>query len=128
MRNLAQSRAVEVIVDRFVIPLPNGRSLSISTDQLRRVARGLGESHLALATGRQEPPIVSALLALPPGQRGDALNVVLRRFADKQDVETIAQTSGLTPWQVWQLEESFHQALLAAQPVAVGRFVAVPVT
>jgi hypothetical protein len=104
-------------VDRFVLPLPHGRSLTLLPEQLRRVARGLGDESLAWAADhdQQEPPIVQALRAIPTTQRSDALNVVLRRFGDKQDVETIAQSSGLNPWIVWRLEESFRQALAEVQ-------------
>jgi Mlc titration factor MtfA (ptsG expression regulator) len=104
-------------VDQFVLPLPNGRSLTLLPEQLRRVARGLGDESLARSAGhdQQEPPIVLALRELPTAQRSDALNVVLRRFGDKQDVETIAQSSGLNPWMVWRLEESFRQALAEVQ-------------
>jgi len=104
-------------VDRFSVPLPNGRSLTLLSEQLRRVARGLGDESLALVADgdQQEPAVVAALRALPAMQRSDALNVVLRRFSDKQDVETIAQISGLNSWTVWQLEEAFRQALASVQ-------------
>jgi hypothetical protein len=108
---------VGVVVDRFSIPLSNGRSLTLLSEQLRRVARGLGDESLALVADndQEEPPIVAALRALPAMQRSDALNVVLRRFSDKQDVETIAQISGLNSWMVWQLEEAFRQALASVR-------------
>ena len=104
-------------MDRLVLPLPNGRSLTLLPEQLRRGARGLGDESLAWTADHDqpEPPIVQALRALPTAQRSDALNVVLRRFGDKQDVETIAQLSGLNPWLVWRLEDSFRQALAEVQ-------------
>lgn len=118
-------------MDRFLLPLPNGRSLTLLSEQLRRVARGLGDESLARTSDhdQQEPPIVTALRALSTSQRSDALNVVLRRFGDKQDVETIAQISGLNPWMVWRLEESFRQALAEVQrsrPLAGRQLMAAP--
>ena len=118
-------------MDRFVLPLPNGRSLTLLPEQLSRVARGLGDESLAWTTDQDPrvPLIVTALRSLPTSQRSDALNVVLRRFGDKQDVETIAQTSGLNPWMVWRLEESFRQALAEVQrsrPLAGQQLLAAP--
>ena len=118
-------------MDRFLLPLPNGRSLTLLPGQLRRVARGLGDESLASTADhdQQEPPIVKARRALLTAQRSDARNVVLRRFCDKQDVESIAQISGLNPWMVWRLEESFRQALAEVQrsrPLAGQQLLAAP--
>ena len=95
----------------YRIPLPHGRSADISAEQIRSIARGLGEEgNLARGSGRS-PAVVQALEALPAEQRADALAVALRRFGEKQDVESIAQACGLSAWRVWQLEEAFRQAL-----------------
>ena len=97
------------------IALPNGRSLSLSDDQLRRIAQGLGNPFDAPLGNGRASPIVEALGALPADQRADALAVVLSRFAEKQDLETISHSRGLSPWRVWQLEEAFRRALAEAQ-------------
>ena len=98
-------------MDQYRIGLLNGRSLELSADQVRRIATGLGE-HLELSTENgRDPPIVEALRVLPPAQRADALAVVLLRFGEKQDIETISHACGLSPWEVWQLEEAFRRAL-----------------
>ena len=65
------------------------------------------------------PSIIRALQALPAEQRAEALAVILKRFAEKQDVETIAHARGLSPWQVWQLEEAFRRALAEANRLPV---------
>jgi hypothetical protein len=88
----------------------------VSAEQLRRIGRGLGEQGGAEPAAGQDPPIVEALRALPPTQRADALAVALLRFGEKQDVESISQTCGLSPWEVWQLEESFRRAVAEARP------------
>ncbi len=98
-------------MDRYRIDLPHGRSLELSADQLRRIATGLGDQPDAPPGDGQGPPIVEALRSLPAAQRADALTVALQRFGDKQDVETISRTCGLSPWQVWQLEAAFRRAL-----------------
>lgn len=108
---------MEVSVDRvqtrglYSIALPNGRSSDISAEQLRRIARGMGDHYDEPRGPDRSPPIVEALESLLPERRADALTVALLRFGGKQDVESIAQTSGLSAWQVWQLEEAFRQAL-----------------
>jgi len=107
-------------VDRYRIPAPNGRAVEIGADQLRRIARGLGDHLDALSDDGQVPPIVRALCSLPISQRADALAVALHRFGDKQDVETISQACGLSPWQVWQYEEAFRRAVVEAQVPALG--------
>jgi CHAD domain-containing protein len=101
-------------VDQYSIPLSNGRSLSVSADQLRRIARGLG-GQLDAQVGNQDSAIVRALKALPPSKRADALSVVVLRFGEKLDIESIALQRNLTSWQVWELEESFRRALADAQ-------------
>lgn len=106
-------------MDRYRIDLHGGRALTVSADQLRRIARGLGERRGAESAAGQDPPIVEALRALPPTRRADALAVALLRFGDKQDVESIAHTSGLSPWDVWQLEESFRRAVAEARTATV---------
>ena len=95
----------------YSIALPNGRSTDISAEQLRRIARGLGD-HFDVPRGPdRNPPIVEAIEALPADHRADALTVALLRFGDKQDIESISHSRGLSAWQVWQLEEAFRQAL-----------------
>lgn len=110
-------------MDRYTVALPNGRSLTLSASRLRHIARGLGDQLGETTSSQQEELIVAALRALPESQRADALGVILRRFGDKQDIETVAQQCGLTPWRVWQLEESFLKALAearAAQPRTIS--------
>lgn len=97
--------------DRYRISLPNGRSAEISVEQVSRIARGLGDGRDRAAESDRTPRVVEAFEALPCEQRADALAVALRRFGDKQDVESIARSCGLTAWRVWQLEEAFRQAL-----------------
>src|SRR5438094_2230528 len=120
-RQPAQRRDLEVNVDRYRIDLPGRRALTLSADQLRRIARGRGEQPGARAAEGRDPPIVEALRALPPTQRADALAVALLRFGDKQDVESIAQTCGLSPWEVLRLEESFRRAVAEAGPATAPR-------
>jgi hypothetical protein len=110
----AQWRDLEVNVDCYRIPLPNGRVLAVYPDQLRRIARGLGD-HLDQPREDQDPPIVEALRALPADRRADAFNVAVLRFGEKQDVETIAHHCDLSPWRVWELEERFRHAVAEAQ-------------
>ena len=98
-------------MDRYSIDLPHGRSLALSAEQLQRIATGLGDQLDAPPGNGQTPPIIEALRKLPEAQRGDALSVVLMRFGEKQDVETISHNCGLSPWQVWQLEAAFRRAL-----------------
>ena len=105
-------------MDRYRIDVHGGRALRVSADQVRRIARGLGEQRGTEAAAGQDPPIVQALRALPPTQRADALAVALLRFGDKQDVESISQTCGLSPWEVWQLEELFRRAVAEARMAA----------
>jgi hypothetical protein len=95
----------------YRIALPNGRSAEISPEQVRRIARGLGDHPDESRGVDGSPPIVEALESLPAEQRADALAVVLLRFGGKQDVESIAHTCELSAWRVWQLEEAFRQAL-----------------
>jgi hypothetical protein len=101
-------------VDRYSIELENGRSLTLAADQLRRVARGLGEPEQLGSGPEAEPLIVAAIRALPSAERAEAWAVAQLRFGDKLDIESIAHTRGLTPWRVWQLEEAFRQALVTA--------------
>ena len=96
----------------YRIELPNGRAAEISADQIRRITRGMGEHLDELLDSDSVPPMVQALESLPLHQRADALSVALRRFGDKQDVETISHICGLSAWQVWQLEEALRQAML----------------
>jgi hypothetical protein len=103
-------------VDLYRIPLPKGRSMTLSDDQVRQIATGLGDDLRGRPQDGRDPPIISALCALPPEQRAQAVSVVLLRFGDKQDVESISRSCGLNPWQVWQLEESFRRALADLQP------------
>jgi hypothetical protein len=109
-------------VDQYRIPLLNGRALHVPADQVRRIARGLGD-HLEQPDDGREPAIVQALRALPADQRAETLAVVLLRFGGKQDVESIAAERKLSPWQVWQLEEGFRAALAEVQGpyFSVGR-------
>ena len=95
----------------YRIALPNGRLAEISLEQLRRIARGLGDRPDEGRGADRCPPIVEALEMLPPEQRADALSVALLRFGGKQDVESIAHACELSAWRVWQLEEAFRQAL-----------------
>ena len=97
-------------MDRYSVALPNGRSLSLSAHQIELVALGLGH-HGGAGPDDSAPPIVEAMRALPPTERADAFAVVLLRFGHKQDIESIAHYSGLSPWDVWRLEEAFCQAL-----------------
>lgn len=97
--------------DRYRLSLPNGRSAEISAEQVLRIARGLGEAHDGAGSSGRAPRVVEALASLPAEQRADALAVVLRRFGDKQDLESIARSCSMTAWRVWQLEEAFRQAL-----------------
>ena len=59
-------------MDRYRIPVPNGRFVGIGADQVRRIARGLGDHLDAPLSDGQDPPIVRALCALPISQRADA--------------------------------------------------------
>lgn len=102
-------------MDRYAVALPNGRSLTLSASRLRHIARGLGDQLGEATSSQQEELIVEAFRRMPEDQRADALGVVLRRFGDKQDIESVAQQCGLTPWRVWQLEESFLKALAEAR-------------
>ena len=95
----------------YRISLPHGRSAEISAEQIRSIARGLGEEGSREHDTGRTPAVVEALEALPVEQRADALAVASRRFGDKQDVESIAHACELTAWRVWQLEEAFRQAL-----------------
>src|SRR5712691_6671867 len=105
----------EVDVDRYRIELHNSRAQIVSADQLRRIARGLGDQVAGLLNGAAEALIVEALHALPPTQRADALSVAMLRFGDKQDLESISQACGLNPWHVWQLERAFRDAISEAE-------------
>lgn len=96
-------------MDRYSIGLANGRSLSLAADQVRRIARGLGEANEQVLD--QEPPIVAAIRAIPAAERAEVWAVLQLRFGEKLDLESIAHTTGLTPWRVWQLEERFRRAL-----------------
>ena len=111
-------------MDRYRIELENGRSLTLAADQVRRITRGLGEpDHIGTEPGA-EPPIVTALRALPSIERAEAWAVAQLRFGDKLDIETIAHTRGITPWRVWQLEEALRQALASVNrtsPAHIGR-------
>jgi hypothetical protein len=103
--------------ERYRIGLPHGRSAKLSGEQVLRIARGLGDGHERAEGAGRSSRIVEALESLPSEQRADALSVALRRFGDKQDLESIARSCGLTSWRVWQLEEAFRQALeQTAQP------------
>jgi hypothetical protein len=104
-------------VDRYRVELENGRSLTLAAEQVRRIARGLGEPEPLESERGAEPPIVSAIRALPSAERAEAWAVAQLRFGDKLDIESIAHTRGLTPWRVWQLEEAFRQALTSASRV-----------
>ncbi len=95
----------------YSIALPNGRSADVSAEQLRRIARGMGEHYDEPRGPDRSPPIVEAIEALPAERRADALAVALLRFGDKRDLESISHSRGLSAWQVWQLEEAFRQAL-----------------
>ena len=106
-------------MDRYSIGLENGRSLTLAADQVRRIARGLGGAD-ELVSG-QEPPIVAAIRALPAVERAEAWAVLQLRFGEKLDLESIAHTTGLTPWRVWQLEERFRRALDEVQSAAPAR-------
>ena len=101
-------------MDQYRIPLPDGRSLTLSASQLRRLARGLGAHPATAGYEGQLPPIVQALCTLPPEQRADAIAVALLRFGEKQDFETIAHQRHLSFWQVHQLEKGFRAALSRA--------------
>ena len=101
-------------MDCYRIALPNGRTLSVYPDQLRRISRGLGD-HLDQPRDGQDPSIIEALRAIPIDQRADAFSVAVMRFGEKQDVETISHRCGLSPWQVWELEERFRQAVAESQ-------------
>ncbi len=101
-------------MDQYCIPLPDGRSLTLSVSQLRRLARGLGDHPAAAGYEGQALSIVQALCTLPLEQRADALAVALLRFGEKQDLETIAHQRHLSFWQVHQLEEGFRAALSCA--------------
>jgi len=101
-------------VDQYCIPLPDGRSLTLSVSQIRRVARGLGDHPSAAGHEGQALSIVQALCTLPPEQRADGVAVALLRFSEKQDIETIAHQRRLSFWQVHQLEEGFRAALSCA--------------
>jgi hypothetical protein len=106
---------MEVSVDQYRIPLLNGRSLALTPDQLGRIARGLGEQTNASLHDGEDPLIVEALRSLLPTMRANALSVALMRFAQKQDIESISHACGLSPWEVWQLEEAFLQAIAEAR-------------
>ena len=113
-------------MDRYSVALPNGRSLSLSAHQIELVALGLGHTDVA-GPDDSAPPIVAALRALPPTERADAFAVALLRFGHKQDIESISHYSGLSPWDVWRLEEAFCKALAGrratdppVQPVLVN--------
>ncbi len=105
-------------MDRYRIPLPNGRSTTVSAEQVGQIATGLGEDMDPSPAGEQLPTIVKALRQLPPHERANALSVVLMRFGDKQDIESISRSCQLEPWQVWQLEDAFRQALADVQEPA----------
>ena len=105
-------------MDRYRIPLPNGRSTTVSAEQVGQIAIGLGGDMDPSPAGEQLPAIVKALRQLPPHERANALSVVLMRFGDKQDIESISRSCQLEPWQVWQLEEAFRQALADVQEPA----------
>ena len=106
--------------DRYRIVLPHGRSAELSGEQASRIARGMGDGRERTEGSDRSPRVVAALEALPAEQRADALAVVLRRFGDKQDLESIARSCGLSPWRVWQLEEAFRQALEEANRPPTG--------
>jgi hypothetical protein len=111
-------------VDQYAVVLPGGRALTLAAHQLEIIALGLG-SHDPSGSGESNQLIVEALEALPPTQRADAFAVALLRFGHRQDIESIASYSRLSPWDVCRLEAAFSQALAAAR--ATRERVAAPV-
>ena len=105
---------LEISVDQYCIPLPGGRTQTLSVSQLQRLARGLGHHPATEGPLGQALSIVQALCTLPPEQRADGIAVALLRFGEKQDIETIAHQRHLSFWQVHQLEEGFRAALSCA--------------
>ena len=101
-------------MDRYAVALPDGRALTLAAHQLEIIALGLGSPDRAEPDGG-DSLIIAALKALPPTQRADAFTVALLRFGHKQDIESIASYSGLSPWDVCRLEAAFFQALSAAR-------------
>ena len=97
-------------MDRYAIPVRNGRSVSLSAAQLRRIATGLGCSNQEVFEG-DPPAIIRAIMSLPAAERAEAVQVIQLRFAEKLDVESISHNCGLNPWEVWRLESAFLAAL-----------------
>ena len=112
-------------MDQYAVALPSGRALSLAAHQLEIIALGLGSPDRA-GPAETDRLIVAALEALPATQRADAFAVVLLRFGHKQDIESIASYSGLSPWDVCRLEAAFFEALSAARATR-SRLVAQPV-